>query len=58
MNTPIFILPSSKFTGLRMLVGSIYYALKQEDLKINVFHPIFDRDMSIEEIEKYLLYDK
>lgn len=58
MNTPIFILPSSKFTGLRMLASSIAYALQQKGLKIKTFHPVFDMDMTIEEIEKYLLNDR
>ena len=58
MKNTIFILPSSKYTGLRMLSQSIVYALQQEGLKIKPFHPVFDMDMSISEIESYLLNDK
>jgi len=57
MKNSIFILPSSKYTGLKMLTESIVYALQKEGLKIRSFHPIFDMGMSIESIEEYLLND-
>ncbi|AJC48345.1 phosphate acetyltransferase [Allofrancisella guangzhouensis] len=55
MKTSIFMLPTSKYTGLRILTKSLEYALQEEGLKVTTFHPIFDMEMSIEEIEKYLL---
>ncbi|AXA34540.1 phosphate acetyltransferase [Francisella adeliensis] len=58
MKDTIFILPTSKYTGLRMLTKSIEYALQQEGLKVTTFHPIYDMDLSIEEIEKYLLNNR
>ena len=58
MKTSIFILPTSKYTGLRVLTKSIEYALQQEGLKVTTFHPIYDMDLSIDEIEKYLLNNR
>ena len=58
MKTSIFILPTSKHTGLRVLTKSIEYALQQEGLKVTTFHPIYDMDLSIDEIEKYLLNNR
>jgi phosphate acetyltransferase len=58
MKTSIFILPTSKYTGLRVLTKSIEYALQQEGLKVTTFHPIYDMDLSIDVIEKYLLNNR
>lgn len=58
MKDSIFILPTSKYTGLRILTKSIEYALQQEGLKVTTFHPIYDMDLPTEEIEKYLLNDR
>ncbi len=58
MKTSIFILPTSKHTGLRVLTKSIEYALQQEGLKVTTFHPIYDMNVSIDKIEKYLLNNR
>ena len=58
MKTSIFILPTSKYTGQRMLSKSIEFGLQQKGLKIATFHPIFDMDISNDEIENYLLNNK
>ncbi|MED7819549.1 MULTISPECIES: phosphate acetyltransferase [unclassified Francisella] len=58
MKESIFILPTSKHTGLRVLVSSLRYSLQQKGLKVDSFHPIYDMGMSIEEIEAYLLNDR
>ncbi|QIV95149.1 phosphate acetyltransferase [Allofrancisella frigidaquae] len=55
MKTSILMLPTSKYTGLRILTKSLEYALQEEGFKVATFHPIFDIGMTIEEIEKYLL---
>ncbi|GAB4221905.1 MAG: phosphate acetyltransferase [Francisella sp.] len=55
MKKSIFILPTSKHTGLRLLSSSLVYALQQRGLKIGLFHPIYDMQMSIENIHDYLL---
>lgn len=58
MKTSIFILPTSKYTGQRMLSKSIEYGLQQKGLKTVTFHPIFDMNLSNREIESYLLNNK
>jgi phosphate acetyltransferase len=58
MKKSIFILPTSKHTGLRLLASSLTYSLQQKGLKVDTFHPIFDMDMSIHEIESYLLNNR
>ena len=58
MKTSIFILPTSKYTGLRVLTKSIEYALQQEGLKVTTFHPVYDMDLSLDVIEKYLLNNR
>ncbi|BCD92162.1 phosphate acetyltransferase [Francisella halioticida] len=58
MKKSIFILPTSKHIGLRVLAGSLRYSLQQKGLKVGSFHPIYDMGMSIEKIESYLLNDR
>ncbi|MBK2257046.1 phosphate acetyltransferase [Francisella philomiragia] len=58
MKKSILILPTSKHTGLRILASSVVYALQQKGLKVDSFHPIYDMDMSIEQIESYLLNNR
>ena len=55
MKKSIFILPTSKHTGLRLSASSMVYALQQKGLKVRSFHPIYDMQMSIENIQDYLL---
>lgn len=58
MKKAIFVLPTSKHTGLRVLSSSLIYALQQKGLKVSSFHPIYDMQMSIEEIDAYLLNNR
>ncbi|OIN83790.1 phosphate acetyltransferase [Francisella sp. TX07-6608] len=58
MKKSIFILPTSKHTGLRLLASSMVYALQQKGLKVGSFHPIYDMQMSIENIQEYLLNNR
>lgn len=58
MKKSIFILPTSKHTGLRVLASSLGLSLQQRGLKVDFFHPIYDMEMSIEQIEEYLLNDR
>lgn len=58
MKKSIFILPTSKHTGLRLLASSMVYALQQKGLKVRSFHPIYDMQMSIENIQEYLLNNR
>ena len=58
MKKSIFILPTSKYIGLRILSKSLEYTLQQQGLKVNTFHPVFDMQMDIDKIEKYLLNDR
>lgn len=58
MKKSIFILPTSKHTGLRLLASSMVYALQQKGLKVRLFHPIYNMQMSIENIQDYLLNNR
>ncbi|APC90832.1 MULTISPECIES: phosphate acetyltransferase [Francisella] len=58
MKKSIFILATSKHTGLRLLASSMVYALQQKGLKVGSFHPIYDMQMSIESIQEYLLNNR
>lgn len=58
MKKSIFILPTSKHTGLRVLASGLGLSLQQKGLKVDFFHPIYDMGMSIEQIEEYLLNDR
>ncbi|ALB02117.1 phosphate acetyltransferase [Francisella persica ATCC VR-331] len=58
MKKSIFILPTSKHTGLCLLASSMVYALQQKGLKVCSFHPIYDMQMSIENIQEYLLNNR
>ena len=55
MKKSIFILPTSKHTGLRVLANGLGFSLQQKGLKVGLFHPIDDMGISIEQIEAYLL---
>lgn len=58
MKKSIFILPTSKHTGLRVLASGLGFSLQQKGLKVDFFHPIYDMGLSIGEIESYLLNDR
>ncbi|QIW09256.1 phosphate acetyltransferase [Francisella sp. LA112445] len=58
MKKSIFILPTSKHTGLRVLANGLSFSLQQKGLKVGIFHPIYDMGMSVEQIEAYLLNDR
>ncbi|AIT09702.1 phosphate acetyltransferase [Candidatus Francisella endociliophora] len=58
MKKSIFILPTSKHTGLRVLTSSLAYSLQEKGIKVGSFHPIHDMEMSVEQIETYLLNNR
>ncbi|MFV9931484.1 MAG: phosphate acetyltransferase [Francisella endosymbiont of Hyalomma asiaticum] len=58
MKKSIFIIPTSKHTGLRLLASSMVYVLQQKGLKVCSFHPIYDMQMSIKNIQDYLLNNR
>ncbi|MED7788630.1 phosphate acetyltransferase [Francisella sp. 19X1-34] len=58
MKKSVFILPTSKHTGLRVLANGLGYSLQQKGLKAGLFHPIYDMDMSVAQIEVYLLNNR
>ncbi|WP_150467202.1 phosphate acetyltransferase [Francisella sp. SYW-9] len=58
MKKSVFILPTSKHTGLRVLANGLSYSLQQKGLKVGLFHPIYDMEMPVEQIEVYLLNDR
>ena len=58
MKASIFIMPTSKHTGLRILTTSIKYAIQQKGFRVSSFHPIFDMDMAVADIESYILHGK
>lgn len=58
MKKSIFILPTSKHTGLRVLTASLVYTLQQQGIKVGSFHPIYDMQMSVEQIEGYVLNNR
>ncbi|MDE4942885.1 phosphate acetyltransferase, partial [Francisella tularensis subsp. holarctica] len=58
MKKSIFILTTSKHTGLSLLASSMVYALQQKGLNVGSFHPIYDMQMSIKNIQEYLLNNR
>jgi phosphate acetyltransferase len=58
MKKSVFILPTSKHTGLRVLANGLSFSLQQKGMKVGLFHPIYDMEMSVEQIEAYLLNNR